>query len=135
MGHNCGTCTHCDQIYDRCRNGEAPEEVRYDTHSSDLHPCAHGEAVVASAVAQPVFWVNCAGLVFADVGQHITAFRDQVGKWTEWHEVSKAGPNGILGERLPWLRFDDCGLLLPTAAQLAEMYADWQARQADQAGR
>jgi hypothetical protein len=121
--HNCGTCKKKGKT---CfPNKNAPEH--WSIHPSDMHPCDDGgEAVVASAVAQPVFWVNCAGLVFADVGEHITAFRDQLGKWTEWLEVSKAGPNGILGERLPWLRFDDCGLLLPTAAQLPEMYRRWK---------
>lgn len=89
-----------------------------------MHPCSHGAPIVASAIAQPVFWTNANGLVFADVGEHLTAFRDQTGKWSEWHENSSHGRSGRMLSRLPWIRFDDAGLRLPTASQLAAMYAD-----------
>jgi hypothetical protein len=124
MKYNCGTCVQCWNGRElECECWKVPSQpMRFDTHPADMHPCEHGTAIVASAIAQPTFWVNAAGLVFADVEQHLTAFRDQCGRWSEWHETNKPGPNGILCGRLPWIRFDEAGLRLPTADELAQMY-------------
>jgi hypothetical protein len=121
MKYNCGTC---EEKANRICAGYATGglDTRNSTHPADMHPCEHGTAIVASAIAQPTFWVNAAGLVFADVGQHLCAFRDQRGIWSEWHEVNKPGPDGILCGRLPWIRYDETGLRLPTAEELAQMY-------------
>jgi hypothetical protein len=140
MGHNCGTCTKCKPHIRECDDGDGHYDVWEDgvecaeyhdemesTHPSDLHPCAHGEAVVAIAVAQPKFWVNQHGIVFADIGDHLTAFCDHAGKWTEWHFTEGSGPDGKIVQWVRWMKFaPESGELLPTAAQLPEMYERWQ---------
>jgi hypothetical protein len=123
MGHNCGTCNNrreaeCQvNIVYALYTGNPPIEMRFDTHPSDQHPCAHGEAVVASAVAGYEFREFDDGRVYAFHQHGLQSVRH--GAW-----LSEDGTRWYVGTG----KFcDECGLLLATAAQLPEMYERWQA--------
>jgi hypothetical protein len=117
MGHNCGTCQKedagCACYEPSCEDGH---EMQWSQNVCDQHPCAHGEAVVASAVAGVEFGKHePIGIVYAHHvhdGWHKYLWTLQEGGWFIMSTAKYC---------------EDCGLLLPTIAQLPEMYERWQA--------
>lgn len=118
MGHNCGTCWHLGKTCWPDRN--APEH--WSSHPSDMHPCdAHGEPVVATAVAgvEFDFFDGDLGAYHQDAGEKYPASQwvyDE-GRWQNLEE-------GFDVAR--WKFCPICGLRLPTASQLPEIYQGWK---------
>lgn len=116
MAHNCHTCTKWSGA--ECRgicNGDWFGDEAFSTHPSDMHPCPHGEPIVASAVA---------GVEFKKEGTYLFAHHkclsiDYMGEcWSmrggKWEKL------------IGWGVFcPHCGLRLPATAELPAMYDRW----------
>ena len=110
--YNCGTCKgELKKPYafgKFCAFG-VDGEVRHDTHPSDLHPCSRGEAIVASAVAEVEFDVDGSFVFAYHHGQCIGSLYKR-----NW-DMDCAGNFCY-----------ECGLRLPTASELPQMYERWK---------
>jgi hypothetical protein len=111
MNYNCNTCAMHDGKAQDCdlNIGEnAPyHHCKFDTHPSDMHPCEHGKAIVATAIAAVEFEVGDNFIEARHHGHHPGICDKRTGEW--WSQCTA--------------KFcSRCGLLLPTAAELQQMY-------------
>jgi hypothetical protein len=117
--YNCGTCVQCwngRELEREC--WKVPSQpMRFDTHPADQHPCAHGTAIVAGAVAGCEFATENGVLVAIHHGMRFAMFCQ-----TKWALFSEYG-----------LFCRKCGLRLPNTDELAMMYQSWQTERAQQA--
>lgn len=116
MGHNCGTCIHdwnCD-----CIGVSRGNEHEYDKRPQSMHPCEHGEAIVASAVCDYEFINLPHGDVHAAHVHHSAVFHDA---WLY------EGNSDFIADSANFCM--ECGLRTATLDELATMYAAWQADQ------
>jgi hypothetical protein len=95
-------------------------EKDWSTHPADMHPCEHGEAVVATAIAAVEFYDDC-GESFADHKHDNIPYA----QWALYEGCDVWELDSHMRDNFcPY-----CGNLLPTADQLPGMYEDWKARQ------
>jgi hypothetical protein len=114
MKYNCGTCALNDElgctihVIDELTAGES-------THPSDMHPCEHGKAVVATAIAAITFR-KVDDFVMADHDDHLHSIGSNYNN-EGWKVQERYGFCIV------------CGLRLPTTVELEQMYDRAQTEQ------
>jgi hypothetical protein len=112
MGHSCGTCKHyfSKDSSKACAMWEKQVTLDYSEHPSDLHPCAHGEPVVANAICSYNFYELPRGDVHACHEHNGVVYHDA------WKSIAQ-----IFATQAA-VFCDKCGLRTATSNQLALMY-------------
>jgi hypothetical protein len=119
-GYNCGTCkrngmsgTAGVQCQFMIENRVIVQAMRYDTHPSSMHPCPHGAAIVASAIAGYRFYKLPHGEV------HAFHEHDGIVFHSAW----------LYGGRTDWIADSGdfctrCGLRTADVIQIAQLYEE-----------
>jgi hypothetical protein len=112
--HNCGTCARWSDTKNGCR---LKKEDCWNDHPAYNRPCPHGKPVVASAVAGVEFEVLPRGV---DVIGHHAHGGISYATWTRWDGMEHFRDDHE--EKF----CSECGLRMPTAQEVAQMYEAWR---------